>query len=102
MKRAEARQNMYECMRVQRKSKWTIKAYLEWLDKYMVFLLTCQAESHEEKTWTVLDTDRHGGERFGVDTKAGAVRADLFLQAGDAHGNRRYFVFAVATAEEVA
>lgn len=49
MKKAEARQRMYECMRLQRKSPWTIKAYLEWLDKYVAFLATCRAEAHEEK-----------------------------------------------------
>lgn len=49
MKKAEARQRMYECMRLQRKSPWTIKAYLEWLDKYVAFLPGLQAKTHEEK-----------------------------------------------------
>ena len=49
MKKEEARLRMYECMRLQRKSRWTIKAYLEWFDKYVAFLASCQAESHEEK-----------------------------------------------------
>ncbi len=36
-------------MRLQRKSRWTIKAYLDWMDKYISFLAVCQAETTEEK-----------------------------------------------------
>lgn len=49
MKKAEAMRQMYECMRLQRKSRWTIKAYSEWLEKYINFLASCHAETIEEK-----------------------------------------------------
>ncbi len=49
MKKAEAMRQMYECMRLQRKSRWTIKAYSEWLEKYINFLSGCHAETVEEK-----------------------------------------------------
>jgi len=49
MTKAEADRRMYECMRLQRKSRWTIKAYMEWLAKYAVFLSGNDAETHEEK-----------------------------------------------------
>ena len=49
MKKAEAIQRMTECMRLQRKSRWTIKAYTEWLEKYITFLAGCRTETIEEK-----------------------------------------------------
>lgn len=49
MKKTEAIERMTTAMRLQRKSRWTIKAYLEWLGKYMDFLLTCTADNHEAK-----------------------------------------------------
>lgn len=49
MKKEEAIQKMTDCMRLQRKSPNTIQSYLEWLRKYMDFLPTCHAETHEEK-----------------------------------------------------
>jgi site-specific recombinase XerD len=49
VKKEEAMQKMTECMRLQRKSPNTIKTYLDWLRKYMDFLPTCHAETHEQK-----------------------------------------------------
>lgn len=49
MKKAEAMQRLDECCRLQRKSRWTIKAYSEWLGKYIDFLAGCRAETVEEK-----------------------------------------------------
>lgn len=49
MKKAEAMQRLDECCRLQRKSRWTIKAYSEWLAKYIDFLPGCHAETIEEK-----------------------------------------------------
>lgn len=49
MKKAEAMQKLNECCRLQRKSRWTIKAYSEWLGKYIDFLAGCQAKTVEEK-----------------------------------------------------
>jgi len=48
MKKAEAIEKMTSAMRLQRKSRWTIKAYLEWIQdqngkqhKNGVFVTTC-------------------------------------------------------------
>lgn len=49
MTKAEAMQWLYEVCRLQRKSRWTIKAYSEWLGKYIDFLATCRAATVEEK-----------------------------------------------------
>lgn len=49
MTKADALKQMQNCMRLQRKSRWTIKAYSDWLGKYISFLVTCQAETTEEK-----------------------------------------------------
>lgn len=49
MTKAEAMQRLYEVCRLQRKSRWTIKAYSEWLGKYIDFLATCRAATVEEK-----------------------------------------------------
>lgn len=49
MKKEEAIQKMTDAMRLQRKSPNTTKTYLDWLRKYMDFLTTCRAETHEEK-----------------------------------------------------
>lgn len=49
MKKAEAMQRLVECCRLQRKSKYTIKAYSDWLARYIDFLPGCQAETIEEK-----------------------------------------------------
>lgn len=49
MKKAEAMQRLSECCRLQRKSRWTIKAYSEWLDRYITFLAGCHAETIEER-----------------------------------------------------
>lgn len=49
MKKAEALQRLYEVCRLQRKSKWTIKAYSDWLSKYIDFLPGCRVDAVEEK-----------------------------------------------------
>lgn len=49
MTKADALQKLSECCRLQRKSRWTIKAYSEWLGKYIDFLVGCQAETVEAK-----------------------------------------------------
>jgi integron integrase len=49
MKKAEALEKMSDLMKMQRKSRNTIKVYREWLERYMDFLQTCKAETHEEK-----------------------------------------------------
>lgn len=49
MKKAEAMKRLEECCRLQRKSRWTIKAYSGWLGKYIAFLANCHAETLEEK-----------------------------------------------------
>lgn len=43
MKKAEAMQRLSECMRLQRLSRNTIKAYSDWLDRYITFLAGCHA-----------------------------------------------------------
>ena len=59
MKKEEAIQKMTECMRLQRKSPNTIKTYLDWLRKYMDFLPTCHAETHEQKLGQFLSLQVH-------------------------------------------
>lgn len=49
MKKTEALQRLNECCRLQRKSRWTIKAYSEWLERYINFLASCPAETIETK-----------------------------------------------------
>lgn len=49
MTKAEATKRMYECMRLQRKSRRTIEVYLMWLEKYISFLSTCKADTQETK-----------------------------------------------------
>lgn len=49
MKKAEAIEKMTDLLKLQRKSRNTIKVYIEWLERYMDFLKTCTAETHEEK-----------------------------------------------------
>lgn len=63
MKKAEAIERMTDSMKLQRKSRWTIKAYLEWLGKYMDFLQTCKAETPEEKIGAFLS---HQVKRFNI------------------------------------
>ena len=49
MKKAEVLQKMTDIMKLQRKSRNTIKTYTEWLERYMDFLTICKAETPEEK-----------------------------------------------------
>lgn len=63
MKKAEAITAMTDAMRLQRKSRWTIKAYLEWIEKYMTFLVTCTADTPEQKIGMFLS---HTVNRFNV------------------------------------
>lgn len=49
MTKTEAIQKMTETMKLQRKSDNTIKTYLDWLRRYMDWLPTCHAATHEEK-----------------------------------------------------
>ena len=63
MKKAEAITAMTDAMKLQRKSQWTIKAYLEWIEKYMTFLVTCTADTPEEKIGRFLS---HTVNRFNV------------------------------------
>lgn len=63
MKKTEAIAAMTDCMKLQRKSRWTIKAYLDWIEKYMTFLVTCTAETPEQKIGAFLT---HTVKRFNV------------------------------------
>ena len=49
MRKAEALQTMENIMKMQRKSRNTIKVYLEWMGKYIDFLPSCKGVTHEEK-----------------------------------------------------
>lgn len=49
MTKTEAMKNLYDVCRLQRKSRWTIKAYSDWLGKYIDFLSGCTAGTVEEK-----------------------------------------------------
>jgi integron integrase len=50
-------------MKMQRKSRNTIKVYLEWMGKFIDFLTTCKAETHEEKIGAFLS---HQVNKFHV------------------------------------
>jgi len=63
MKKTEALEKMTDIMKMQRKSRWTIKAYTEWMSKFMDFLTTCKAETHEEKIGAFLS---HQVKRFNI------------------------------------
>lgn len=56
MKKAEAMTAMLDAMKLQHKSRWTIKAYSEWLAKYIDFLAICPLTSHEEKIGAFLSS----------------------------------------------
>lgn len=62
MKIAEVRQRMVECMRLQRLSPATVKAYLAWVDQFSAFVVAQPAGiSHEEKIGAFLShlVNRH-------------------------------------------
>lgn len=63
MKKAEALEKMTDIMKLQRKSRNTIKTYNDWLERYMDFLTTCKAETPEEKIGAFLS---HQVKRFHV------------------------------------
>lgn len=63
MKKTEAIEKMTAAMRLQRKSRNTVKVYLDWLSKYMDFLPTCADECHEQKIGRFLS---HQVQKFNV------------------------------------
>lgn len=56
MRKEEAMTAMSNAMRVQHKSRWTMKAYSDWLAKYIDFLATCHLTTHEEKIGAFLSS----------------------------------------------
>lgn len=63
MRKAEALTEMENIMKMQRKSKNTIKTYLDWMGKYIDFLATCHADTPEVKIGAFLS---HTVNRFNV------------------------------------
>jgi len=63
MRKAEALQTMENIMKMQRKSKNTIKVYLEWMQKFINFLPSCKAVTHEEKVGGFLS---HTVNRYNI------------------------------------
>ena len=49
MRKAEALQAMTDAMTLQRKSRWTIKAYLDWVGKFADYCARHPTGTHEEK-----------------------------------------------------
>lgn len=63
MRKAEALQVMENIMKMQRKSRNTIKVYLDWLEKFIDFLPSCKDMTHEEKIGAFLS---HTVNKFHV------------------------------------
>lgn len=61
MTKAEAMKNLSDVCRLQRKSRWTLKAYSDWLGKYIDFLSGCPAGPVEEKLGRFLTRIVHDG-----------------------------------------
>lgn len=78
MKKAEAMQRLHNLCRLQRKSRWTIKAYTEWLDKYIDFLGTCQVSAIEEKIGQFL-TRLVSQDKVSASTQKQALCAIIFF-----------------------
>lgn len=80
MRKAEAIQAMTDTMMLQRKSRWTIKAYLEWVGKFADYCAQHPAGTHEEKIGGFLS---YLVNRLNIDIKTTMIYLHLVKRKSD-------------------